>query len=116
MSHQRSGFKLGREKGQRTALLKTLAGSVLRRGKIKTTVFKAKAAKPLIERLITMGKKGTLAAKRDIISKTGNPALARLVFETISPKYKERQGGYVRITKLGRRKSDGAEMAYIELV
>lgn len=116
MSYQRSGFKLGRETGQRAALLKTLAGSILRRGKVKTTVFKAKAVKPLVEKLITTGKKGTLAGRRTIIKRTGNPALAKLVFEVIAPKYKERNGGYVRITKLGRRRSDGAEMAYIELV
>lgn len=116
MSYQRSGFKLGREAGQRTALLKTLAGSILRRGKIKTTVQKAKAVKPMVERLITNGKKGTLAARRGLITKTGNVALSKLIIENIAVRYKERKGGYLRITKLGRRTSDGAEMAYIELV
>lgn len=116
MSYQRSGFKLHREEGQRNALLKTLAGSVLRRGKVKTTVVKAKAVRPLVERLITYGKKGTLASHRAIISKTGNAALAKLVSDTIAPRYKDRTGGYLRITKIGPRRSDGAEMAYIELV
>ena len=116
MSYQRSGFKLNRERGQRRALVRNLSASLIRKGKIKTTVPKAKAIKPFVERLVTHAKKNTLAGRRILISRTGEEVLAKKLINVIAPKYEKRQGGYLRITRLGKRLSDGAEMAQIEFV
>lgn len=116
MSHQRTGYKLSRKKGQRIALIKTMAGSLIRNGKIKTTLVKAKAMKPYVERLVTHAKKDGLKGTRLVVERTGNANLARVLTTKIAPRYSERNGGYVRIIKLGRRKSDGAEMAMVEFV
>ncbi len=95
--------------------MKSLALSLVTKGKIQTTETKAKALRPYVEKIITNGKKQTLAARRDIAAKIG-PDGARVVLNTVSPKYSDRNGGYVRITKLVRRESDGATQAIIELV
>ncbi len=115
MRHHSKIKKFGRERGQRIALMRSLAVSLVRDEKIKTTEEKAKALRPYIERLVTNGKKQTLASRRGIANLIGD-ASAKKIAMTISPKYADRKGGYVRITKLVRRESDGARQAIIEFV
>ena len=115
MIHSQKTKQLGRGRNVRNALLKTMAVSLIRDEKIKTTEIKAKVLKPIVEKLVTKAKVGDLAAKRFIGSKIG-PASVKKLVETIAPKYKDRNGGYLRITKLNVRKEDGAKMAQIEFV
>jgi large subunit ribosomal protein L17 len=115
MRHHNANRKLGRKSGPRKALLKSLAYSLVLKGKIKTTEPKAKELRPFIEKLITMGKKQTPASKRLIESRVGKIAAKKIV-GSLSETYKNRTGGYTRITKLVRRLTDGAAMAVIEFV
>ncbi len=115
MLHGNNTKQLSREKGQRDALIKTLAVSFIRHGKITTTEVKAKVLKPYVEKLITKGIEGTLHARRIIASKVGQTSADKVIRE-ISPKYKSRKGGYTRVVKLNTRLSDGSRMAQIELV
>ncbi len=115
MIHGQKTKQLSRERNVRNALLKSMAVSLIRDGKIKTTEIKAKVLKPLVEKLVTKAKAGDMAAQRLISAKVG-PASVKKLVETIAPKYKERNGGYIRITKLNDRKNDGAKMAQIEFV
>lgn len=115
MRHHNANRKFGREKNQRKALIKSLAYSLALKGKIKTTEAKAKELRPYMEKLITLGKKETLASRRLLESRVGVQA-AKKISHTIAPSYKERSGGYTRITKMIKRKSDGAPQAIIELV
>ncbi|MEK7390875.1 MAG: 50S ribosomal protein L17 [Patescibacteria group bacterium] len=115
MRHHSKIKKFGRERNQRHALIRSLAVSLVRDGKIKSTEQKAKALRPFIERLVTNGKKKTLAARRGIANEIGDKS-AGLIVKTISPKYSDRNGGYTRVTKLVRRASDGAKQAIIEFV
>jgi large subunit ribosomal protein L17 len=115
MIHSQKTKQLGREKNARNALLKTMAVSLIRDGKINTTETKAKVLKPIVEKLVTKARVGDLASKRIITAKVGAQSAKELV-EKIAPKYKDRNGGYLRITKLNARKSDGASMAQIEFV
>lgn len=115
MRHSQKTKELGREKGQRKALIATLAVSLIRDSKIQTTETKAKVLRPMVERLVTAAKAGDVNARRTLGSKVGVVAAKTLV-DTIAPKYKDRKGGYLRITKLNDRKSDGAKRAQIEFV
>jgi len=115
MAYQKAHRKFGREKNQRVALMKSLAYTLARDGKIKTTEAKAKSLRPFMEKLITLGKKGTLASRRLLESRVGVQA-AKIIATDLSVRYKERAGGYVRITKMVRRASDGAPQAVIEFV
>jgi len=115
MRHSQKTKELGRKKGQRKALLATLAVSLIRDGKIKTTETKAKVLRPMVERLVTQAKMGNISARRLLSAKVGSVSAKSLV-NTIAPKYKDRQGGYLRISKLNDRKSDGAKIAVIEFV
>jgi large subunit ribosomal protein L17 len=115
MKKLQKGRKLHREAGQRKALLKTLATSLILRGKITTTEAKAKEVAPFIEKKITRAKAGTVATKRYMAQFFSARIVKKLVDE-LAPKYKERNGGYTRVIKLGRRKSDSSKMAIIELV
>lgn len=115
MKHGNSNRKLGREKNQRNALLKSMARSLVLSEKIQTTEAKAKALKPFVEKIITRGKNGNLQSRRMISSQIG-PRGAKKVVEILGPKYKERSGGYSRIIKMPSRLSDGSKMAIIELV
>jgi large subunit ribosomal protein L17 len=108
--------QLNRDSGQRRALLRSLATSVLANERIKTTHAKAKAAKPVIEKLIELGKRGGLHARRQALSYILDEDVATKLFEVIGPRYKERPGGYTRILKIGPRRGDGAPMALLELV
>lgn len=116
MRHGNANRKFGRETGQRRALLRSLAESLIKQGRIETTEAKAKELRPYVEKLVTMARKGTLASRRLVISRLGTEPRAEKLLATIGPRYAERPGGYTRITKLPPRKSDGSKMAIIEFV
>lgn len=109
------GRKFGRGYDQRKALIKSVARALFLHEKIKTTEAKAKEISPFIEKVITHGKQGDIEAKRHI-ARFFSAELTKKITEDVAPRYKERDGGYIRIIKLGARKSDGAKMAIIELV
>jgi len=115
MRHHNKNRKLGRETGQRAALLKSLARSLVIRGSMQTTEARAKEVRPMVEKLITRGKNPTLANHRLIISALGDETAAKkLIIKAVT--YKERTGGYLRIVKVGPRKGDASPMALIEFV
>jgi large subunit ribosomal protein L17 len=116
MQHAKQKRTLGRTRSQRTALLRGLAISLLEHGSIVTTTAKAKELKPFAERLVTYGKQGTLAARRNAATKLGEPksAVISKLFDEIAPKYADRSGGYTRIIKMGVK--DGRDQSVIELV
>ena len=117
MRHHDRNRKFGRMDSQRLALLRGLAISLIERGKITTTEAKAKELRPFVERLVTYGKSGTLASRRNTISRLGgNEKAAKKLFDTVAKKYEGRSGGYTRISKLGPRGNDAAPMAVIEFV
>lgn len=115
MRKRKVGRKLSRKADQRKALIKALISAVILRGKIKTTEAKAKEISRFCEQLITVAKKGTLASRKRI-AEFLHSQVVKILINEVAPKYKDRQGGYTRIIKLGQRKSDGASMAIIELV
>ena len=115
MRHSNANRKFGRKTNQRNALMKSLAYSLALKGKIKTTEAKAKELRPYMEKLVTLGKKETPASHRLLVSRVGAQA-ARKIVKDLAPTYKERAGGYLRITKMVQRKSDGAPQAIIEFV
>jgi large subunit ribosomal protein L17 len=114
MRHHDKNRKFGRVRKTRKALLSSLAVSLVTKNKIKTTEAKAKELRPFVEKLVTVGKSKTLQSQRDIVSKIGKMASKKVL--DLSEKFKERKGGYTRITKIPRRISDGSPMAYIEFV
>ena len=117
MRHQKKTVKLGRTQGHRNALLANLAVSLIEHGQIKTTVAKAKAVRPVVEKLVTKAKTGTLHARRMALADLRhNEVAVRKLFTEIGPLNAARKGGYTRIVKLGMRRSDAAEMAIIEWV
>jgi len=118
MRHQKNRHKLSRDAAHRKALLANLCIEVIDHERIRTTEAKAKAARPEIERLITLAKRGDLHARRQAMSALQHPAKGVIykLFEEIAPRYAERPGGYTRILKLGPRSSDATEMVYLELV
>lgn len=115
MRHHNANRKFGRKRNQRRALLKSLAYSLAIKGKIKTTEPKAKELRPYIEKLITLGKKQTLASRRVLESRVGRAA-AKKIATKLALAYKGRTGGYTRITKMGPRTTDASPMAIIEFV
>jgi large subunit ribosomal protein L17 len=114
--HQRAGKKLGRDAAHRKALYANLAGALIEHGRIKTTVTKAKAVKPLAEQMITLGRRGDLHARRQATAFLRSRDIVHLLFAEVAPRFKDRPGGYARIIKIGPRPGDAAEMAYLELV
>ena len=116
MRHRISGRKLNRSSAHRKALFKNLAAALIKHEQITTTLPKAKDLRPLVEKMITIGKKRTLHAKRQLISKLPKKADFNKVFNELSERYKERNGGYTRIIKKGFRYGDSAPMAIIEFV
>ncbi len=116
MRHNNKNKILDRKKEPRELMLRNLASSILIYEKVKTTEAKAKAVKPLVERLITIAKKGDLSARRGLIQVLLQKNAVKKAMEVLGEKYKDRAGGYTRIVKLGKRQGDGAEMVQIELV
>jgi large subunit ribosomal protein L17 len=116
MRHRRAGNKLQRPIGHRRALLRNLVTSVIEQERVITTVPKAKAAKPLVDKMITLGKQGSLAARRQAATFLQTPASVQKVFDKLSARFGQRNGGYTRITRLGPRHGDGAEQCMLELV
>ena len=108
--------KLGRPSNQRKAMLRNLTTSLLEHGKIETTVDRAKEVRRTTEKMITLGKRGDLHARRQALSFITKEDVVTHLFEDVAPKYKERQGGYTRIYRIGPRRGDAAELAVIELV
>jgi len=116
MRHHNKNRTLGRDRKQRSALLKSLMYSLLVHEGMVTTLAKAKEVQPHMEKLVTKGKSDTLASRKLVYSRIGESNAAKKLFSTIAPRYAERAGGYTRIIKMPRRKSDAAEMARIEFV
>ena len=116
MRHRKDGFKLGRSPAHRKALLKNLAASLIEKNRIVTTLTKAKAVQPIVERMITLGKAGTLSDKRNAFSYFFRRKTVHLLFSEVSPRFMDRKGGYTRIVRGDFRKGDGAETAIIEFV
>jgi large subunit ribosomal protein L17 len=116
MRHLVKKKKLGRNTAQRRALLRNLVTSFLEKERMRTTLAKAKAAKPLAEKMITLAKKDTLHAKRQALSYIYKKPVVKKLFEELGPRFSERPGGYTRIVKIGPRAGDGAEMAILELI
>jgi large subunit ribosomal protein L17 len=116
MRHRRKDKTLDRAAGPRKALLRGLATSVILYEHANTTLAKAKAVKPIVERLITRGKTKTLASRRKLAEALLVESAVNKILEELGPRYAKRQGGYTRIIKLGTRKGDGAEIAQIQLV
>jgi len=116
MRHLKAGKKLKRNVSARRALLRGLVTNVIEEERITTTVPKAKAAKPLVEKMITLAKRDTLHARRQAAAFLLKPEAVQKLFEKIGPRFHQRPGGYTRVVKLGWRKGDGAETAMLELV
>jgi len=116
MRHRVSKIKLGRRGAHRDSMLANMVCSLIAERRIKTTISKAKAARSIAEKMITLGKKGTLAARRRALSKIKSPDHVKKLFDEIAPGFADRSGGYTRITKLGPRMSDASEMVILEWV
>ncbi|MEK7504792.1 MAG: 50S ribosomal protein L17 [Patescibacteria group bacterium] len=116
MRHHNKNRKFGLEAGKRRALLRALARNLILKGKIETTEAKAKALRPIVEKMITKAKVGNLAATRLLVSKLSSVSAVRTLIKTLGPRYAKRAGGYTRIIKLPTRLSDGARKAIIEFV
>jgi large subunit ribosomal protein L17 len=116
MRHGRGGFKLKRNVAARDSLLRGLVTSVIEEERIITTVPKAKAAKPLVEKMITLAKEDTLHARRKAAAFLRTPASVKKLFDKLGTRFGQRNGGYTRVVRLGPRKGDGAEQAMLELV
>lgn len=116
MRHKRAGYKLGRPIAARWMLLRNLVTSVVEQERVVTTAPKAKAARPLLERMITLGKEGGLHSRRRAAAFLKTPKAVQKLFDTLGPRFGPRNGGYCRIVRLGPRKGDGAEQVMLELV
>jgi large subunit ribosomal protein L17 len=116
MRHAKAGKKLGRDSAHRKALYSNLAGALIEHGRIRTTEAKAKAVKPIAEKMITLGRRGDIAARRQATAYLRSNDVVHKLFAEIAPRFADRPGGYSRIVKLGPRQGDAAEMVYLELV
>ena len=116
MRHRKAGNKLGRNPSHRRALLRNLVTSVLIEDRVETTLAKAKAVRPLVEKMITLGKKGDVHSRRQALAFMMTDESVTRLFATVAPRYGDRQGGYLRIIHTGFRKGDGGEKAVIELL
>jgi len=116
MRHHDTKRKFGRTQGARRALLKSLASALVKHEKIMTTEAKAKELRPFIEKLVTRARGGNLPAQRLLVARLGSPSGAKKLINEIAPRYKERSGGYTRITKIAPRGGDASKMAIIEFV
>ena len=116
MRHRKGGFKLGRNTSHRRALLRNLVTSIILNDRIETTLTKAKASRPLVEKMITLGKNGSVHARRQALAYLMGPDSVDRLFTIVAPRYATRPGGYSRIVRTGVRKGDAAETAFIELL
>src|SRR5512136_1665684 len=116
MRHRIAGRKLGRTTSHRVAMLRNMVTSLLEHEKVKTTDAKAKELRPLAEKMIGLGKRGDLHARRQALAVVRSAGIVKKLFETIAPRYQSRTGGYIRIVKIGSRPGDGAPVSIIELV
>jgi large subunit ribosomal protein L17 len=116
MRHRNGGFKLGRNTSHRRALLRNLVTSIILNDRCHTTITKAKATRPIVEKMITLGKNGSVHARRQALAYLMTPEAVDRLFKTVSPRYATRPGGYSRIIRTGPRQGDASEMAYIELL
>src|SRR5580658_4023569 len=116
MRHRNAGFKLGRNTSHRRALLRNLVTSVIQEDRVETTLTKAKAVRPHIEKMITLGKKGDLHSRRQALSFLQTDKAVTRLFDEVAKRYTDRQGGYLRIVRTGFQQGDGAEKAFIELI
>ncbi len=116
MRHKVAGWKLGRNTSHRRALLRNLVTSIILEERIETTVPKAKAMRPQVEKMITLGKRGDLAARRQANAYLMTRAAVDKLFDTIGPRFGDRNGGFLRIVRTGWQKGDGAEKAFVELL
>ena len=116
MRHHSNVRKFGREKTQRHALMRSLARNLIRDSRMETTTAKAKEIRPYVEKLVTKAKVDTLASRRLVDTKIQNPSITKKLFEVVAPKYKTRNGGYIRIIKLQNRELDGSPMSLVEFV
>ena len=116
MRHRVGGYKLKRDQGARKSLLRGLITSVIQEERIITTIPKAKAVKPLVDRMITLAKQDTLHARRQAAAVLNTPASVKKLFDTLGARFGQRSGGYTRLTRVGFRQGDGAELAMLELV
>ena len=116
MRHKVAGYKLGRNTSHRRSLLRNLVTSVIVEERVETTVPKAKAARPIVEKMITLGKRGDLAARRLAIVLSHDRRSRVKLFDTVGPRFGDREGGYTRIIRTGWNKGDGADKAFLELL
>ncbi|MBN9616522.1 MAG: 50S ribosomal protein L17 [Acidobacteriales bacterium 59-55] len=116
MRHRNAGFKLGRNTSHRRAMLRNLVTSIILMDRVETTITKCKATRPLVEKMITLGKRGDVHARRQAAAYLMTPEAVDRLFATVAPRYGARNGGYLRIVRSGARKGDAAEMAFIELL
>jgi large subunit ribosomal protein L17 len=116
MRHGFAGRRFARSVSHRKAMFANLAASLIEHEQIVTTLPKAKDLRPIVEKLVTLGKRGDLHARRQVIAQIGNEHLVKRLFETIAPRYAQRNGGYLRIMKAGFRRGDNAPLAVIEFV
>ncbi len=116
MRHRKGGFKLGRNTSHRRALLRNLVTSIILNDRVQTTITKCKASRPLVEKMVTLGKNGSVHARRQALAYMMTPESVDRLFKTVAPRYADRNGGYTRIVRIGQRQGDAAEVAFIELL
>jgi large subunit ribosomal protein L17 len=116
MRHRVAGKKLGRKTAHRVMMFRNMVTSLLDKERIRTTLDRAKAVRPIAERMITLGKSETLHARRRALAFVKDAAVVKKLFDTLAPRFSQRPGGYTRIIRLGFRDGDGAQMAYLELI
>ncbi|MBN1567051.1 MAG: 50S ribosomal protein L17 [Acidobacteria bacterium] len=116
MRHRVAGKKLGRKTAHRVMMFRNMVTSLFDKERIRTTLDRAKAVRPIAERMITLGKRETLHARRQALAFVKDPAIVAKLFDTIAPRFAQRPGGYTRIIRLGFRDGDGAQMAFLELI
>jgi large subunit ribosomal protein L17 len=116
MRHQRTGKKLGRDSAHRRALYANLTSELIEHERIRTTITKAKAVKPIAEQMITLGRRGDIHARRQAVAFLRSKDIVHKLFDEIGPRFAQRPGGYSRIVRIGPRLGDAAEMVYLELV
>jgi large subunit ribosomal protein L17 len=116
MRHGKAGRRFDMPTSQRQAMFRTITSAVIRHGGVQTTQPRAKEAQRIVERMITLGKAGTIHARRQALAYIADRDVVQHLFDEVAPKYTERPGGYTRVVKLGQRKGDAAEIARLELV